>query len=440
MNPPMSVKEETLLMDEGGPGPWIISALLILFAAYAAVAETSLASVSRIRMKTLSERGSKSAGQVLDALDHFDRTISTLLICTNIAHLGAASLITLAVTRIWGLSAVTLSTFGTTLVVFFVGEMLPKSIAKKYADSLSLWCIRPLTALIWFFRPASALLSKIGNLAVKQSPADPAVTATEEELHDIIDDMTEEGTLDEEHGELISSALRFNDLTVESVLTPRVDMDAIDIADSPSEILSQIREQTHSRLPVYEEDADHIIGILRIRRYLRAYLDQGENVNIRKLLDEPYYVTESAKINELLARMSRDKQSLAIVSDHYGGTVGIVTTEDILETLVGDIYDEEDEVEESFVDLKNGCYLVDAEENVYDVFEEIGFEDPEEDEELRDKRLGEWVYEHFQSVPRVQEHFDYHGLKVYVARMDHNRILKVMLKAPSHPSGKEAEA
>ena len=426
-------------MDEGGPGPWIISALLILFAAYAAVAETSLASVSRIRMKTLAERGNKSAGQVLSALDHFDRTISTLLICTNIAHLGAASLITLAVTRIWGLSAVTLSTFVTTLVVFFVGEMLPKSVAKKYADSLALWCIKPLTALIWFFRPASALLARIGKLAAKQSPSDPAITATEEELHDIIDDMTEEGTLDEEHGELISSALRFNDLTVESVLTPRVDMDAIDIDDSPAEILSQIREQTHSRLPVYEEDADHIIGILRIRRYLRAYLDQGENVNIRKLLDEPYYVTESAKINELLARMSRDKQSLAIVSDHYGGTVGIVTTEDILETLVGDIYDEEDEVEESFVDLKNGCYLVDAEENVYDTFEEMGFEDPEENEELRDKRLGEWVYEHFQSVPRVQEHFDYHGLKVYVARMDHNRVLKVMLKAPSRPSGEEEE-
>ena len=176
-------------------------------------------------------------------------------------------------------------------------------------------------------------MAMFGKLAAKQSPSDPAVTATEEELHDIIDDMTEEGTLDEEHGELISSALRFNDLTVESVLTPRVDMDAIDIDDSPAEILSQIREQTHSRLPVYEEDADHIIGILRIRRYLRAYLDQGENVNIRKLLDEPYYVTESAKINELLARMSRDKQSLAIVSDHYGGTVGIVTTEDILERL-----------------------------------------------------------------------------------------------------------
>ena len=429
-------------MDEPGPGPWIIAALLILFAAYIAVTETSLASASRIRMKTLADRGNENAKKVLWALDHFDRTISTILICTNIAHLGAASLITLAVTRRWGVSAVTLSTFLTTLVVFFVGEMLPKSVAKKFADQLILWCIRPLTGLVWFFRPASALLAAIGNFAGRRAPADPVVSATEEEIHEIIDDMTEEGTLDEEHGELISSALRFNDLTVESVLTPRVDMDAIDIDDSPEEILRQIREQNHSRLPVYEESIDHIIGILRIRRYLRAYLDQGKNVNLRKLLDEPYYVTESARINDLLTRMSRDKQSLAIVSDHYGGTVGLVTTEDILETLVGDIYDEEDEVEDSFIDLKNGCYLVDAEENVYDTFQEIEFDDPEDDEELRDMRLGEWVYEHFQSVPKVQEHFDYHGLKVYVARMDHNRILKVMLKAPTRPApeGEEAQA
>ena len=427
-------------MDAGGPGPWICAVLLVLFAAFIAVAETSLASASRIRMRTLAERGNKRAERVLTALDHFDRTISTILICTNIAHLGAASLITLAVTRLWGLSAVTLSTFVVTLVVFFVGEMLPKSVAKKYADTLALWCIEPLSGLIWFFRPASAILARIGNFSIRSGDSEAQVTATEDELHEIIDDMTEEGTLDEEHGDLISSALRFNDITVASILTPRVDMDAIDIADAPKDVLEQIREQTHSRLPVYEEDVDHIVGILRIRRYLRAYLDQGENVNLRKLLDEPYYVTESAKINELLARMSRDKQSLAIVSDHYGGTVGVVTTEDILETLVGDIYDEEDEVEDSFVDLKNGCFLVDAEENVYDTFEEIGFEDPEDDEELRDKRLGEWVYEHFQSVPKVQDHFDYHGLKVYVARMDHNRVLKVMLKVPPKASGKEAEA
>ena len=429
-------------MDDPGPSysSWIIAGLLILFAAFIAVTETSLAAASRVRMKTLADKGNENAKKVIWTLDHFDRAISTILICTNIAHLGAASLITLAVTRIWGVSAVTLSTFITTLVVFFVGEMLPKSVAKKYADRLILVCIRPLAGLMWFFRPASALLSAIGNLAGGGAEGEGDVSATEEEIHEIIDDMTEEGALDEEHGDLISSALRFNDLTVESVLTPRVDMDAIDIEDSPEEILKQIREQSHSRLPVYEESIDHIIGILRIRRYLRAYLDQGKNVNIRKLLDEPYYVTESAKINELLTRMSRDKQSLAIVSDHYGGTVGLVTTEDILETLVGDIYDEEDEIEDSFIDLKNGCYLVDAEENVYDTFQEIEFDDPEDDEDLRDMRLGEWVYEHFQSVPKVQDHFDYHGLKVYVARMDHNRILKVMLKAPGREKAEAKEA
>ena len=270
-------------MDEPGPSiwPWLISALLILFAAYLAVTETALAAASRVRMKTLADHGNKRAKKVLEALDHFDRTISTLLICTNIAHLGAASLITLAVTRIWGISAVTLSTFITTLVVFFAGEMLPKSVAKKYADRLALVCVRPLSALIWFFRPASALLAAIGNTVASRTEEETDVSATEEEIHEIIDDLTEEGTLDEEHGDLISSALRFNDITVESVLTPRVDVDAIDIDDSPEDILRQIQEQNHSRLPVYEDSIDHIIGILRIRRYLRAYLDQGKNVSLR---------------------------------------------------------------------------------------------------------------------------------------------------------------
>ena len=427
-------------MDDGSRS-WLIVIFFLLIAAFvSAVTETAYASVSRSKLKTRADKGDSRAKTALEITDHIDRAITTILICTNIIHLAAASVVTVNVTRMFGASAVTVSTLVTTLVVFFFGEMLPKSIARKYSERICLETSGILSFLMKALSPASRFLTAVGSFAAKHTKGDPEATVTEDELFDIIEDMTEEGTLDEEHGDLISSALRFNDITVASILTPRVDMDAIDIADSPEEVLQQIRDQTHSRLPVYEEDVDHIVGILRIRRYLRAYLDQGENVNLRKLLDEPYYVTESAKINELLARMSRDKQSLAIVSDHYGGTVGVVTTEDILETLVGDIYDEEDEVEDSFVDLKNGCFLVDAEENVYDTFEEIGFEDPEDDEELRDKRLGEWVYEHFQSVPKVQDHFDYHGLKVYVARMDHNRVLKVMLKVPPKASGKEAEA
>ena len=428
-------------MDEGGLTPWIITILLILFADYIAVAETALSSVSRVRMKMLAEHGSRRATKVLDALDHFDRTISTILICTNIAHLGAASVVTVAVTRRWGLSAVAVSTFITSMVVFFVGEMLPKSIAKKYSEHLSLWCIDLLTVLIALFRPASALLAAIGNAASRLTKGDPEISVTEDEIYDIIEDMTEEGSLDEEHGDLISSALQFNDLTVESILTPRVDVVAIDINDDSAAILQQIRSQNHSRLPVYEGSKDDIIGILRIRRYIQAYLKLGDQLDLRTLLDKPIFVTESAAVDELLPIMSRERQNMAVVTDHHGGTAGIVTVEDILETLVGEIWDEDDIVITPIVALENGNYLVDAEEPVADVLNEIGFECPPEDEdELINTRIGEWVYDHFSSIPKVTDGFDYHGLRVTIAKMDHNRILKVVLRRLSEEEQEEGGA
>ncbi len=428
-------------MDEGGLTPWIITILLILFADYIAVAETALSSVSRVRMKLLAEHGSRRAAKVLDALEHFDRTISTILICTNIAHLGAASVVTVAVTRRWGLSAVAVSTFITSMVVFFVGEMLPKSIAKKYSEHLSLWCIDLLTVLIALFRPASALLAAIGNAASRLTKGDPEISVTEDEIYDIIEDMTEEGSLDEEHGDLISSALQFNDLTVESILTPRVDVVAIDINDDSAAILQQIRSQNHSRLPVYEGSKDNIIGILRIRRYIQAYLKLGDQLDLRTLLDKPIFVTESAAVDELLPIMSRERQNMAVVTDHHGGTAGIVTVEDILETLVGEIWDEDDIVITPIVALENGNYLVDAEEPVADVLNEIGFECPPEDEdELINTRIGEWVYDHFSSIPKVTDGFDYHGLRVTIAKMDHNRILKVVLRRLSEEEQEEGGA
>lgn len=422
-------------------GPlWLGALLLMVVANLIAVAETSLASCSKVKMRMEQEKGNKRAGMVLEALDQFDRTISAILIVTNVAHLGAAALVTMAVTRRWGLSAVTVSTLLTTLALFFFAEMLPKSFAKKYADSLALKCVIPLRWISAVLRPLTAILSKIGDLALRLSPdgGEEDVSVTEEEIHDIIDDMTEEGSLDEEQGDLISSALEFNDLTVESVLTPRVDVKGVDIDADTQEILEQIRSQNHSRLPVYEGSIDNIVGILRIRRFLRAWLkireEEGEEglraMNVRKLLDEPLYVTENTKVDTLLHTMSREKQSIAIVTDHYGGTVGIVTVEDILESLVGEIWDEEDEVEDAIIDLKNGSFLVDAEETVADAFWEIGFEEPKSDESLMNKRVGEWVYEHFSTVPKVREHFEYEGLKVYVARMEHNRIRKVMMKLP----------
>ena len=427
-------------MDDGSRLPWIIAVLLLFCAAFFAVAETAYASCPKSRVKAAAERGDARAKTALLILDDFDKAISTLLICTNIVHIATASIVTVAVTKLWGLSAVSISTIVTTIVVFFAGEMLPKSIAKKYSEPLALATGPVLQFLMKVFTPLSALLTWIGQSAAKLTPDETPVSFTEDELYDIIEDMTEEGSLDEQQGELISSALQFGEVTVESVLTPRVDLVAVDISSSLESILAVIKTTNHSRLPVYEGSIDNIIGVLQIRKFIKAYLRLGNNLDLRPLMDEVFFIHQSTNIDELLPVMSKRKLNMAVVTDNYGGTLGIVTVEDILEELVGEIWDEDDVVEESFVELGDGIYMVDADESVTDVFEQLGFEDPEADEELVNTLMGEWAYEQFSAIPKVGDSFRYHRVQVTVASMTHNRILKLKVALlPETEEGGQAE-
>ena len=318
--------------------------------------------------------------------------------------------------------------------------MLPKSLGRKHSEKLLLSGSGAMRVLMKLFAPLSALLTAIGQAAARLSRGDPEISVTEDELYDIIEDMTEEGSLDEEQGELISSALQFGDVTVESILTPRVDLAAIDLDDDLETILSVVRSQNHSRLPAYEGTIDNIVGILQIRKFIKAYLHLGGNTELRPLLDEPFFIHQSTNIDELLPIMSKAKKNIAVVTDNYGGTVGIVTIEDILEELVGEIWDEDDVVEEPIADLGDGVWRVDAEETVSDVFEHVGFEDPDEDEELVNTQMGEWAYEQFTAIPRVGESFSYHNLSVTVDEMEHNRILKLKVTLlPEQEKGGESE-
>ena len=427
-------------MDDGSRLPWILAVLLLFCAAFFAVAETAYASCPKSRVKAAAERGDARAKTALLILDDFDKAISTLLICTNIVHIATASIVTVAVTKMWGLSAVSISTIVTTIAVFFAGEMLPKSIAKKYSEPLALATGPVLRFLMKVFTPLSALLTWIGQSAAKLTPDETPVSFTEDELYDIIEDMTEEGSLDEQQGELISSALQFGEVTVESVLTPRVDLVAVDISSSLESILAVIKTTNHSRLPVYEGSIDNIIGVLQIRKFIKAYLRLGNNLDLRPLLDEVFFIHQSTNIDELLPVMSKRKLNMAVVTDNYGGTLGIVTVEDILEELVGEIWDEDDVVEESFVELGDGVYMVGADESVSDVFEQLGFEDPEGDEELVNTLMGEWAYEQFSAIPKVGDSFRYHRVQVTVASMTHNRILKLKVALlPETEEGGQAE-
>ena len=429
-------------MDEGS---WLsIAALIVLLigAIYFAAAETAFASVSRARLRARQEHGDARAKKALGVLDDFDRAITTILIGTNIVHLTAAAIVTLLVTRRWGTGAAVWGTVATTLVLFFFGEMLPKSAAKRYSERLCLHTAGPLCFFMRVFRPLANLLSAVGQAAAKLTKGDGEVSVTEDELYDIIEDMTDAGTLDEEQGDLVQSALEFGDITVEHVLTARVDMAAADISWPPEQIAEFIRDQRHSRIPVYDGSIDNIIGVLQIRKFIKAWLAGNGAADVRALLDEPYFVPATTMVDALLPEMSRSRRNMAIVTDAWGGTLGLVTVEDILEELVGEIWDEEDVVEEFYRPLGGGRWELDARLDVQEVFDLLDFEDPEDNEDLIHKSLSEWTLEQFDLMPAQRDKFTYHGLEFTISDVFQHRIRKLVARrlpeAPA-PEGGEAE-
>ena len=410
----------------------IIILLLLFFAAYFAVCETAFASVSRVRLKLRAARGDRRAKRAEYVTEHFDKAITTILIGTNIVHLAAAAYVTVLVTRRWGVNAVTLSTIITTVVVFFVGEMLPKSIAKKYSERFSLGTAGSLCFFMRIFTPVSFVLTAIGSAAARLTRGDSEVTVTEDELYDIIENMTDEGELDAEQGELVTSALSFGEVTVESILTARVDVTALDVDWPPEKIMDILQRLRHARVPVYEGTIDSIIGILQLRKYLRAWLDDREHISLRALLDEPYFVHQSMRIAELLPIMSDKKLNLAVVTDNYGGTLGIVTVEDILEELVGEIWDEHDEVVEDIVQLSENAWRVSGSASLDDLRQIVPIEDAYDS-----VTVNGWVLEVLGHLPQPGDAFDYGDLHVTVQKVARRRVEQIRIDRRQADEAKE---
>lgn len=332
-------------MEEGGKPPLIALIALILFSAYLSFAETAFSKVSKNKLKTAADKGDSRAEKALWIVNRLDRAITTILICNNLSNLSIASIVTVYVTKKWGVNFVSISTIITTIMVFLAGEMIPKTLAGRYSYKSSLSSSGLMKILMHIFKPIAAFLSFIGKKAADHTKEDSDGAVTEDEIQDIIEDMTEEGSIDAEQGNLITSAMQFGDIRVSDILTHRMNVTALDINKSPKEILNFIKKQTHSRIPVYQGSIDNIVGILGIRKFLKAYMHNPKGIKPEKLMDTAYFVHGDTEIHEILPLMSKHKINMAIVKDNNGGTAGIITVEDILEELVGDIYDESDVIE-----------------------------------------------------------------------------------------------
>ena len=317
--------------------------VLLLLAAVFAISETAFASASQSKIKVSADRGDDRAERALDILENIETAISTLLICTNIVHLTIATAVTVMVTRLWGLSVVSISTIITTLVVFFAGEMLPKSIAKKNPEKFALRTAGLLSVMMKVFSPLARLLTWIGIQAAKLTKGEPEISVTEDELLDIFEDLNEEGVLDDEQEDMLSSVLEFTDTRTGRILTPKRKIVGIDVNLPKDKILEELNTMTHSRIVVYDGEIDKVVGILRIREYLKEYLNTGIIPDIREMSDEPYWVSSKTMADELLEEMSRARQNIALVKGVNGKFIGLVSIEDILEEQVGDIFDESDE-------------------------------------------------------------------------------------------------
>ena len=413
----------------------LISLLVcILFSAFFSASEMSLSAANRVRLENAAEGGSRGAKAALALIDRFDSALGAILIGNNLVNVAASSIgsvIAIMVSAESGISCglcAVLATAAVTLLVIVCGETIPKILAKKNASRLSVVIAGPVRFFSVLFRPFVWCAVKITDTLTSLMPEenmdeDEIQEAAVEELQSIIETAEDEDVLDEDRSELLQAALDFGDISASEVMTARVDMTAIDIEDDWDEILRLVNEAPHSRLPVYEGDTDNIIGVLHLNTLFRAMLD-GMPSDLRPLLSEPCWIYKTVKLPSVLDELRRRKTHLAIVTDEYGGTAGVITMEDVLEALVGDIWDETDEVEpEEVVEKSDGTWELDGDMSIGDFLELTGME--EDDFDFDSETVGGWVMELNEGFAEPGDELAYEDLRITVLETDDKRVERV---------------
>ncbi len=402
-------------------------AIFFLLSMFCSSAEITFSSVNRVRLENLAEEGSKPAKMALKVVDKFDSSLSGLLIGNNIANIGMSSLLSVFAIH-FGIEHYSAAlTAGLTFIVIIFCEVTPKILGKNNANSLSLIYAYPVRAMTLLFAPIVFVVVKIVDiilLPMGKAVEDENEMAVEE-LQSIIEIAQDENILDESRSELLQSALEFYDVNASEAMTARVDMDAINIDDDFENIKKKVEESGYSRLPVYRGSVDNIIGILHQNHFLRLMLE-SEDFDIESLLLEPLYVYKTVKMLSLLSSFKHSQKQFAVVTDEYGGTLGIITLEDVLEQLVGEIWDESDEVEDEVITHAEGIFEVDGDMNIYDFFELV---DKDEDSiDFESETVGGWIIERFGDFPKAGDSIQYENLRITVLESGPHRVEKALAK------------
>ena len=410
-----------------GNGSMILALVaLVAMSAFFSASETAYTSLNRVRVKNLASAGNRRAQKVLVLADNYDKLLSGILVGNNIVNILSASLATVLFVQLIGGRGVSLSTAVMTVVVLMFGEIAPKSIAKEHPEELAFAFYPVLNVIIKLLTPIIYLTTLWQKLIYRIFKPAEDRGITEEELITIVEEAENEGEIDEHESELIRSAIEFNDLTAEDILTPRVEIEAADVEDGIDEIARVFSESGYSRIPVYEGSVDNIIGIL----HEKDFFTLKDQKTIREMMTDPLCVVPTTQLAVLLKLLQKTKNHMAVVMDEYGGVLGIVTMEDILEELVGEIWDEHDEVVEDIVKLPDGGLRVSGSASLEDLREHIPI--PESYESVT---VNGWVLEVLGRFPQPGDGFDYENVHVAVEKVARRRVEQIRI-APT--AAKEA--
>ena len=421
---------------------YLVIFVMVCLSAYFSASEIAFNASNKMRLRKAAEGGSRTAKVAFAITEKFTTALSAILIGNNLANIAVSTCTTLIVVSLFRDQVAIASSVATvlvTVVILIFGEILPKVLAKQNADTVVRIVAIPtriLTIVLSPFVFVVMLLLTVLRKIWGKDHKDDAPTVTEEEIETIIDTIEEEGLINEEQGELLQSTLDFRDTTIEKIMTPRIDMTAMDIDSDEAKIAELLADNAqYSRLPVYKDSIDNIIGVLSLTRYYKATLGE-EKPDIATLLMKPCRLHKTMKLPAALAKLRENKMHLAVVIDEFGGTLGIVTMEDILEELVGDIWDDTDVIVTECLSTGENTYEVACDMNIDDFFEEIDFAKPE-DFTCEYSTMGGWAIQMLDSDPHVGDSFRYENLFVIVAQMHNECVTKLTVLVEQQPEEEE---